>query len=68
MHLSVRELERRAKEEERKRQEEALRRLQEEELKKKKGKKVARDTKEVLRKKSLMDGKQVCTCIPTLLC
>lgn len=64
MHLSVRDFERRSKDGEKKTHENTLKRLHEEELRRRKNKKVAKDTKEVSRKKSLMDGKQVC--IPTL--
>ncbi|XP_029289106.1 hydrocephalus-inducing protein homolog [Cottoperca gobio] len=54
----LRELERIVKEQEEKRQQEEMQRLREEELKKKSKKGGKKDTKEVSRKKSLLDGKQ----------
>lgn len=64
MHLCVRELERTVKEQEEKRQEQEMKRLREEELKKKSKKPGKKDTKEVSRRKSELEGKQVCICIP----
>lgn len=59
----VRELERMEKEQEEKRQQEEMKRLREEELKKKSKKagKSSLDSKELLRKRSLLEGKQVST-------
>ncbi|XP_070763174.1 hydrocephalus-inducing protein homolog [Enoplosus armatus] len=56
----LRELERMVKVQEEKRHQEEMRRLREEELKKKTKKGGKKDTKEVPRKKSLLEGKQVC--------
>lgn len=62
--LCVRELERKKKEQEEKKHEEEMERLREEELKKKSKMGGKKDTKEVSRKKNLLEGKQVCICIP----
>lgn len=65
VHLCVRELERTVKEQEENRLEQEMKRLREEELKKKKSKKPGKkDTKEESRRKSLLEGRQVCICIP----
>ena len=58
--LCVRELEHILKEEEEQRQQEEMKRLREEELKKKSKKGGKKDVKETSRKKSVLEGKQVC--------
>lgn len=59
-HVCVRELERTVKGQEEKQQEEEMKRLREEELKKKNKKPGKKDIKEGTKRKSLLEGRQVC--------
>lgn len=63
--VCIRELERIVKEQEEKRQQEEMKRVRDEELKKFKTKNGGKkDNKDVSKKKNLLEGKQVCICIP----
>lgn len=64
VHLCVRELERTENKKKENRLEQGMKRLREEELKKKSKKPGKKDTKEESRRKSLLEGRQVCMCIP----
>lgn len=59
--MRLRELEKKSKEEEKTKQEQKMKRLREDELKKKGKKGAKKDAKEVSKRRSVIEGKEVCS-------